>query len=246
LAGARATLALVETLAPPAFEREVPLLALRNPGEYPMNTGRIATTDGLDLDPRHWDDAFHEDQVGWSHALQARATDGTAYLLGPAARLALNAESLHPLARESLERSGLATAIPRNPFLSIAARAIELIHVCAEALDLIAAYRPPAEPGVPWEPRAGIAAWSTEAPRGLLFHRYEIDDRGRIAAARIVPPTSQNQVAIEHDLALYAPRVLDLPHAEATHRLEQLVRSYDPCISCATHFLDVAVEGAAP
>jgi coenzyme F420-reducing hydrogenase alpha subunit len=79
----------------------------------------------------------------------------------------------------------------------------------------------------------------------MLFHEYEVDDRGRITTARIVPPTSQNQAAIEADLALFAPTVLSLEHGAATHRLEQLIRSYDPCISCATHFLDLRVEEVA-
>ena len=126
--------------------------------------------------------------------------------------------------------------------MSIAARVVELIHAAAESLGIIETYRPPIVPRVPWTPRPGVAAWSTEAPRGLLFHRYEVDDRGRVTQCRIVPPTSQNQVAIEDDLARFAPSVLDLPQAEATHRLEQLVRSYDPCISCATHFLDLTVD----
>ena len=89
---------------------------------------------------------------------------------------------------------------------------------------------------------AGTAAWATEAPRGLLFHRYEVDEAGIVRAAQIVPPTSQNQAAIEADLARFAPSVLDLPHGEATRRFEQLIRSYDPCISCAAHFLDLQVE----
>ena len=244
LAGGLETLQLVEDLAPaaPKFERDVAMLALRHPGEYPMNEGRIVSSDGLDLDARHWDSAFHEEQVAWSHALQARSTSGAAYLLGPAARLSLNSAVLHPIAREALDRSGLADAIRRNPFLSIAARAIELIDVCAEALDLIGGYRVPDERMTAWVPRPGIAAWSTEAPRGLLFHRYVVDEAGRIGASQIVPPTSQNQVAIERDLALFAPQILDLPDDAATQRLEQLIRSYDPCISCATHFLDVEVD----
>ena len=98
------------------------------------------------------------------------------------------------------------------------------------------------EPKVAWTPQPGRAAWATEAPRGLLFHRYEIDERGFIGAAQIVPPTSQNQVAIEADLTAFAPSVLSLPHEVATHKLEQLIRSYDPCISCATHFLDVRID----
>ena len=90
-----------------------------------------------------------------------------------------------------------------------------------------------------------MGAWATEAPRGLLFHRYELDSEAVIRRATIVPPTSQNQAAIEADLARFAPSVLDLPHDEATSRLEQLIRCYDPCISCATHFLDLEVVGAA-
>jgi len=244
LAGGLETLRLVEALAvtAPKFEREAALLALHHPDEYPMNEGRIVSSDGLDLDARRWDSAFHEEQVEWSHALHARSTSGAAYLLGPAARLSLNSTALHPIAQEALRRSGLADAIRRNPFLSIAARAIELIDVCAEARDLIDGYRVPDERRTAWVPRPGIAAWSTEAPRGLLFHRYAVDEGGRIASSRIVPPTSQNQVAIERDLALFAPQILDLPDDAATQRLEQLIRSYDPCISCATHFLDFQVD----
>ena len=124
------------------------------------------------------------------------------------------------------------------------ARAVELVHAFAEAIDIIDAYRPPSEPLVAWQSRPGVAAWATEAPRGLLFHRYEVDEAGRIKSAQIVPPTSQNQAAIEADLVVAAKEVLDLPHEAATHRLEQMIRSYDPCISCATHFLDLTIEEA--
>jgi coenzyme F420-reducing hydrogenase alpha subunit len=181
--------------------------------------------------------------VPWSNALQARTHAGERYQLGPASRIALAADQLHPLAKEALASLGLGDRIRRNPFWSIAARAVELVHATAEALDIVDGYRPPAEPSVPWQPRPGTAAWATEAPRGLLFHRYEVDARGRIAGARIVPPTSQNQVAIEADLVDFAPSVLGLPHEAATIRLEQLIRSYDPCISCATHFLDLRIDG---
>ncbi len=226
----------------PGHDREARLVSLVHPGEYPMNDGRITSTDGLDLAPTDWPEAFREEQVGWSHALQARALDGSAYLLGPSARITLAADQLHPVARSVLDRLGVAGRIRRNPHWSIAARAIELVHATAEALDIVRAYRRPAAPAVATAPRNGIAAWATEAPRGLLFHRYELDGAGRIASASIVPPTSQNQAAIEQDLASFAPSVLHLPHEAAQHRLEQLIRSYDPCISCATHFLDLRVE----
>jgi sulfhydrogenase subunit alpha len=241
---AQATVDFVATLSAPAFEREPRLVALRHPDEYPMNEGRIVSNDGLDLAIDRWEDAFEEDQVAWSHALQARTRAGEVYLLGPSARVTLNAEKLHPLAREALGSLGLAREIRRNPFWSIAARAVELVHATAEALDIVRAYSPPETAAVKWSPRPGTAGWATEAPRGTLFHRYHVDQQGLINQACIVPPTSQNQAAIEADLMGFAPGVLHLPQDEATHRIEQLVRSYDPCISCATHFLDVRVMEA--
>jgi coenzyme F420-reducing hydrogenase alpha subunit len=241
---AQATVDVVAGLKAPEFEREPRLVSLRHGAEYPMNRGRIVSTEGLDIAIDEWETAFEEDQVAWSNALQARTRAGEVYLLGPAARVTLNADRLHPAARAALERTGLADQIRRNPYWSIAARAVELVHATAEALDIVDAYVRPTAPQTPAALPAGTAAWATEAPRGLLFHRYEIDEEGLIAAARIVPPTSQNQAAIEADLTAFAPAVLDLPHAEATLRLEQLIRSYDPCISCATHFLDLRIEGA--
>ena len=241
---AQSTVDFVGSLSAPGFEREPKLVALRHPGEYPMNDGRIVSNDGLDIALDAWRDAFAEDQVAWSNALQARTTAGEVYLLGPAARVTLNADRLHPLAAAALTRLGKQALIRRNPYWSIAARAVELVHATAEAIDIIDAYQRPDRAFTPWQPRAVEAGWATEAPRGLLFHHYEIDERGLVASAQIVPPTSQNQAAIEADLTTFAPSVLALPHAEATLRLEQLIRSYDPCISCATHFLDLRIEPA--
>ncbi len=238
---AKVTLELVGSLDAPDFEREPKLVALRHPDEYPFNDGRIVSNDGIDLRPSDWREAFREEHHEGSNALHARTHAGEVYLLGPAARISLCADRLHPTAADALGSSGLADAIRRNPYWSIAARAIELIGAASEALEIVDGYRMP-EAAVPWTPRPGVAAWATEAPRGLLFHRYEVDERGRIAAAQIVPPTSQNQGAIEADLAGFAPTILDLPHDVATIRLEQLIRSYDPCISCATHFLDLTIE----
>jgi coenzyme F420-reducing hydrogenase alpha subunit len=239
---ARATVDVALGLVPPVFEREPRLVALRNPGQYPMNEGRIISNHGLNLPVQSWSEAFHEVQVPWSNALQARGADGLPYLLGPAARLVLDHDQLHPLAREALDASGALESIRRNPYRSIVARGIELVQAAADAIDIVEAYRPADAPAVAWRSRPGIAAWATEAPRGLLFHRYEVGEDGLVAAATIVPPTSQNQAAIEADVAAFAPRVLDLPMEAATHQLEQLIRAYDPCISCATHFLDVSID----
>jgi coenzyme F420-reducing hydrogenase alpha subunit len=158
--------------------------------------------------------------------------------------VALAGPALHPLAADALRATGLGDELVTNVFRSIVARSVELLHAFAVAAEILDTPPQPREPLVAWSPRPGVAAWATEAPRGLLFHRYEVGADGLVDHATIVPPTSQNQAAIEHDLRAFAPSVLDLPHAEATHRLEQLIRSYDPCISCATHFLDLRVEGS--
>ena len=242
---ARATVDVALSLVPPVFEREPRLVALHHPREYPMNEGRIVSNDGLNLAAGAWSEAFHEVQVPWSNALQARGADELPYLLGPAARIVLDHDQLHPVAREALDASGALESIRRNPYRSIVARAIELVHATAEAIDIVDAYVPPEQAKVSWQARPGIAAWATEAPRGLLFHQYEIGEDGNVAAATIIPPTSQNQAAIEADIATFAPRVLDLPMDAATHALEQLIRSYDPCISCATHFLDLRISRGA-
>jgi coenzyme F420-reducing hydrogenase alpha subunit len=239
---AQATVRLVTGFEAPAFEARRLLVSLRHRYEYPMSEGRIVSTDGLDLAPQDWPLAFREEQVEGTSALHARTHAGEAYLLGPSARIALAGDRLHPLAAHALAESGQADELATNVFRSILARAVELVHATAEARDLLDAYERPREPAVPWRPSPGVAAWATEAPRGLLFHRYEVDAAGMVRAASIVPPTSQNQAAIEADLARFAPSVLDLPHAEATRRLEWLIRCYDPCISCACHFLDLSVD----
>jgi coenzyme F420-reducing hydrogenase alpha subunit len=241
VAWSQATVSLVASWDPPAFEHPQPLVALRHPDEYPFSDGRIVSSDGLDIAPGAWGDAFEELHLEGTNALHARTHDGAVYLLGPTARVCLAADQLHPLAAEALEATGVREAIRTNIHRSIVARAVELLHACAEARDIIDAYRSPREPRVPFTPRAGIAAWSTEAPRGLLHHRYEMDGQGHVVHAQIVPPTSQNQGAIEADLAAFAPSVLELPQVEAVHRLEMLIRAYDPCISCATHFLDLRI-----
>ena len=177
----------------------------------------------------------------WSHALHSQRVGGGNYLVGPLARFATSYELLTPLAREAAAAAGLRPP-ERNPFRSIVVRTVELVHAVDEALALIAAYEEPDAPSVAVEPRAGVGHGVSEAPRGLLYHRYEIDAEGTILDATIIPPTSQNQTAIEADLRAVVERSLDLPDAELSRRCEQTIRNYDPCISCATHFLTLEVE----
>jgi len=240
---AQDTVRLVAGLQMPPFARETRFVSIKHPSEYPFSDGRIVSSDGIDSPLGAWRSLFEEFQVEGTNALHARSLDGKGvYLLGPAARITLAGDQLHPLAADALAATGMAQLIQTNIYASIVARAVETVQAFAEAIDIIDGYAPPQEALVPWTSRPGTAAWATEAPRGMLFHQYEVDEAGRIAHAQIVPPTSQNQAAIEADLVVAAKEVLDLEHTAATHRLEQMIRSYDPCISCATHFLDLTIE----
>jgi coenzyme F420-reducing hydrogenase alpha subunit len=242
LADAQETVRWTAAFELPDLERDPLMLSMYDRELYALDTGRLVSTEGIDIDPGAWDSAFSEQHVAHSTALQASSLDGKHHLVGPSARVVLAGEGLHPLAREALEAVGGSELVRRNMFAAITARGVELIHAIAESIAILEAYRPPDEPFVAWEPRAGVASWSTEAPRGVLFHRYEVDERGHVSHARIVPPTSQNQAFMEDDMRGYVASVLDLPEPEAAARLEALIRCYDPCISCATHFLQLEVE----
>ena len=225
----------------PDYARDYELVALAEPGEYPLDRGRIASTLGLDLAAAEFDDHFVEEQVPWSNALHARVRERGSYLCGPLARFALGFDRLSPLAREAAVEAGAGPG-ERNPFRSIVVRSVEMVYAADEALRLIAAYEEPDTPAVAVEPRAGVGHGCTEAPRGILYHRYELDGEGTILDARIVPPTSQNQRAIEEDLRGVVERSLAVPDEELTLLCEQTIRNYDPCISCATHFLRLEIE----
>jgi coenzyme F420-reducing hydrogenase alpha subunit len=227
----------------PDFEEDFTFLALRQPEVYAIEGGRLVSTTGLDLAPSEYDEHVAEEHVAHSTALHSRLRDGTPYLVGPLARYALNRDRLSPAAREAADAAGLGP-VCRNPFRSIVVRAVEILYALDEALRLIAAYEPPDPPAAAATPRAGIGFGWTEAPRGLLWHRYEIDGEGTILDARIVPPTSQNQARIERSLHGFVERHLELGDAELHLRCEQAVRAYDPCISCATHFLRLEIDRA--
>ena len=151
---------------------------------------------------------FEERHVAHSNALHAVVRARGAYLTGPLARYALNYDRLPAHIQALAQEAGLGR-ICRNPYRSILVRAIETVYACEEAMRLIATYTPPRAAAVPLTPRAGVGAWATEAPRGLLWHRYELDADGTIRTARIVPPTAQNQPAIEADLLDIATRRID-------------------------------------
>jgi len=225
----------------PDSATDVPLVALAAPGAYPIDFGRIVSTDGLDIGPVDYDARFAETHARHSNALQSGFRTGGAYAVGPMARFALNHALLTPAAAAAARDAGL-TSAERNPFRSIVVRAVETVWACEEALRCLDAYRQPDRPSVPVVARPATGYAVTEAPRGMLYHRYRIDGQGSILDAKIVPPTSQNLRGIEMDLAHFAQARLALPRAALTRACENAVRNYDPCISCATHALRVTVE----
>jgi sulfhydrogenase subunit alpha len=224
-------------------EREIPceLVALSEPGTYAIEDGRIVSDRGLDIPPAAYDEHFAEVHVARSNALHSRRADGAVYLCGPLARFTLGYDRLSTLAREAATDAGLRDGC-RDAFRSIVVRGVELVYACDEALRIIDAYDEPDAAWVEVQPRAGTGFGVSEAPRGLLYHRYRLDEDGTILDAKIVPPTSQNQLAIEDDLRGVVTAYSALPDDELRGLCEQTIRNYDPCISCATHFLALEVE----
>jgi coenzyme F420-reducing hydrogenase alpha subunit len=208
-----------------------------------MYDGRLVSSAGLDLDVAQYEQHFRELQVPHSTALYS-LHDDRPYLVGPLARLHLNLDRLPVPVRQALDTTGIAFPT-RNMYHSIVARAAEILLALTEAISLLDDYRVPVASKVSAIPRAGAACGATEAPRGVLWHRYEVTGDGRVKSARIVPPTSQNQARIEEDLrASLMEYGLEHSDAELRLRAETVIRNYDPCISCATHFLTLKVERA--
>jgi coenzyme F420-reducing hydrogenase alpha subunit len=243
----------------PDVASEHDLLALRDPGHYAIDSGTPTAIAAHGRTPllrefpvSDFEQHVQEEQVPHSTALTA-ALDGRRYLTGPLARYAINGRWLHPVAAEAAREAGLgdpvAGDICDNPFRSIVVRAVEVVQAIEEALRIIQGYEQPSRSALDVPPQKAVGAGATEAPRGLLYHRYALAEDGTLTAARIIPPTAQNQTAIEEDVRRAVQARLDRPGAaaddeELTRLCERAIRNHDPCISCATHFLDLTVERA--
>ena len=234
------TLFLAEKVEFPDLERDYEFISLSPESEYPMNLGPIISNKGLHVEQEEFGDAIAETQVPHSTALHA-TLDGRRYLTGPLARYSLNSGQLTGQAAASAAAAGLGPRC-RNPYRSIVVRAVEVVYALEEALRIIDRYRRPAPPTTAVSPVRRVGHGVSEAPRGLLYHRYELDSAGLVTAAAIVPPTSQNQVAIEHDLRRAVEANLAASDEDLTMMCEHIIRNYDPCISCATHFLTLTVQ----
>jgi sulfhydrogenase subunit alpha len=226
----------------PDFEDDYTFVALHHDEEYAIDRGRLLSNRGMDIPVSQFEEHFKEVHVAHSNALHGvQRHRREPYLVGPLARYALNYDQLSPLAKQAAADAGL-PRIVLNPFKSILVRGVETAYALEEAIRLAQEYEPFDPPAALITPKAGRGFGCTEAPRGICHHSYSLDDEGRITSATIVPPTSQNQPRIEADLKGVVQKNLHLPDEELKWRCEQAIRNYDPCISCATHFLDLTVE----
>jgi len=225
----------------PDFEQDYEFVSLFHDDEYPLIGNKLLSVKTSEMKVDDYLGYIEEEHVRHSTSLHAHTKDGNPYFVGPMARYSLNFEKLPEIARQAARDAGLSHTC-NNPFKSIIVRAVELVFACDEAIRLIENYEMPDRPSVDVVPRAGIGHGASEAPRGILYHRYEIDDDGMIKNARIIPPTSQNQKIIESDLSGLVSRYLDLSKENLTWKCEQAVRNYDPCISCSCHFLKLDID----
>lgn len=219
-------------------EREY--ISLRDNKEYPMNYGSVVSNKGLNVTMEEYLGTIEEYQRVYSTALFSgikRKGELQPYLVGPLARLNHNYDKLPDEIRGVMDRCGV-----EIPLLgmdkSIIARVIEIAYAIYESIRLIKGLNEAESPSIEFEPRAGIATWITEAPRGMLIHKYELDDKGRIMNCKIIPPTSQNLAMIEQDIINLIMSKNDMDKRLLKKTVASLIRSYDPCISCSVHLIE--------
>ena len=216
-------------------------VSLRNNENYPMLNGDLVSSNGLHIHIDDYEKHFKEFHAPHSTALHS-LLDGQAYLVGPLARMNLNYELINDDVRRILERNNI-TFPSRNIFHSIIARAVELAGAMTDAIAILNNYTFCEKPFEQLTPRVSTGIGCTEAPRGLLWHKYKTDEAGNICYANIIPPTSQNQAQIEKDLRESILNYgLDKSDDTLKQYSETIIRNYDPCISCATHFLQLKIN----
>lgn len=235
------TIGWVKALPFPDYSFNYQFVSLKHELDYPMNEGLICSSTGLAISASDYEKEFQEVHEQRSTALHSIRKDGTSYLTGPLARYALNYDRLSVDTRKLAEEAGLGK-VCFNPFKSIIVRAVEVFYALDEALRIIK-LNPEGIAAIDVKPGAACQGYAaTEAPRGILYHRYTLNAQGLIEAAKIVAPTSQNQRMIEDDLKAMVGGILDYDDDRMRHRCEQSIRNYDPCISCSAHFLKLKVE----
>ncbi|KTD49101.1 coenzyme F420-reducing hydrogenase, alpha subunit [Legionella rubrilucens] len=231
----------IAELSLPDNSHEFTSVSLYHPTEYPLNEGRLVSNHGLNISIDEFDAYFKESQVPYSNALHC-LLQNKPYLVGPLARVN-NCFGHLPIPIHLLLQSLKINFPSQNMYDSIIARAVEIYYAVLEAIRILEQYEIPNQSYPEVTPHAGIGFGCTEAPRGMLWQHYQFDDSGQVTSARIVPPTSQNQARIEEDLRISLGQFgLDKEEDMLRSYSEMIIRNYDPCISCSTHFLKMKVN----
>lgn len=233
----QATVEFIASLKIPEFVRKCEHVALSSSKEYAINEGLLSSTEGIMVEEKKYREYIKESQVDYSWAKHSEIAGRSTFLVGPLARVNLNFDKLSHDSKKTAQQIGF--NVPNfNPFMSHVARALEVINAiddCISIMDRV----PLKEEDRSYEIRPGTGCAITEAPRGLLYHSYEIGEEGVVKKADIVTPTAHNARNLENDLRELVPSIANLSDEEATLRCEMLVRAYDPCISCAVHYVNL-------
>jgi coenzyme F420-reducing hydrogenase alpha subunit len=234
---ALSTARLFSSLSFPEFRSPTSYLALSDGRSYALYEGKVKSTDGMAFQPRFYKRHLRELRKDYTNAKHC-LLEGRRFMVGALARLTINHRYLCDEAKEFAIK-------PQNPFLNNLAQAIELVQLTHDSIRILDELL---ESGIKMEGtkvrvRAGKGIAVTEAPRGTLFHEYTTNRSGFVVDANIITPTAQNLENLENDLRRFLPSVLGLRRDELVLELEKLIRAYDPCISCATHFLELELKG---
>jgi coenzyme F420-reducing hydrogenase alpha subunit len=235
-----ATVDVFSTLPWPQFERDTEYVSLTKDDEYAFVGGTIKSSDGFTYPVEDYKKVTNEKMVPFSTAKWTHHNRDS-YMVGALARFNNNFDQLHPRAKEAAAKLGMEPKVT-NPFLNSGAQVVEMVHCVEDAIELMDQLLErglePEEQAVV-EVKAGEGAASCDVPRGILFHHYAYDDEGFCSEANCIIPTNQNLANLNHDMQELVPQIIDKPQEEVRLALEMLVRAYDPCISCSTHFLTV-------
>jgi len=240
VADLHATVALLQTLALPQFERDMEFTALHHPDEYALYRGEvIRSTKTGDTAIPDYRQQVREFVAPHSHAKHVTSAVGP-YMVGALARFNINYDQLRPESKEVAAALGL-QPVCYNPFMNTIAQVVECVECTLDGIEFIDRLVDMGlhEEDMTVEVKAGRGVGASEVPRGTLYHEYAVDDEGTIVDCNLIIPTGQNLSNIEHDMRALVPQILDRPPDEIALQLEMLVRAYDPCISCATHLLKV-------
>lgn len=230
------TLDLAQKFKYPSFERTSTYIALTDGKEYSILIGKITSNKGLKTDVQNYDLNIKEKVLDYSSAKHA-THDKESFMVGALSRVNLQTNKLSPKAGKAVKNFKKINFPSNNPYHINLAQAVEMVHFMEECSTLLETLIHGKEPvlKVPYKVKATTAAGAIEAPRGTLYHAYDIDAKGIIKACDIITPTVQNLENIEKDAEYILENTKDLPEHERYLLLEMLVRAYDPCITCSVH-----------